>query len=384
MNIDLNPSKEVKVMDAISLHQALSGKYRIISPVEVTSDNLSLLYTPGVAKVAQACAETPNNTFLYTRRNSVIAVVSDGSAVLGLGNIGPYGALPVMEGKAMLFKEFGNLDAFPLCISTQDSDEIVRIVKALEPSFGGINLEDISAPRCFEILRKLDAEMSIPVFHDDQQGTAVVVLAGVINSLNLVGKKLDEVKIVVNGIGAAGYNIVKLLIEFGARHILACDIHGILNGETSLHDCHREIAKLTNPNDAKGTLSDALEDADLFIGVSKGNILNGDDVKRMNKKPIIFALANPLPEIDPNLAYENGAFIVATGRSDFPNQVNNLLVFPGIMKAAVEKQKKITKRMLVEAAITISKSIEPSRERIVPIVTDRRAHISVYERLAHM
>jgi len=196
---------------------------------------------------------------LYTRRNNVIAVISDGSAVLGLGNIGPYGALPVMEGKAMLFKEFGNLDAFPLCISTQDSDEIVKIVKALEPSFGGINLEDISAPRCFEILRKLDTEMTIPVFHDDQQGTAVVVLAGVINALSLVGKKLDEVKIVVNGIGAAGYNIVKLLIEFGAKHILACDIHGILNSETSLHDYHREIANLTNPNNVKGTLSDALK-----------------------------------------------------------------------------------------------------------------------------
>jgi len=376
--------EEVKPMDTFFLHRILSGKYRIISPIEVTDYNLGLLYTPEVAKVSQACAEVPSNTFLYTRRNNVIAVISDGSAVLGLGNIGPYGALPVMEGKAMLFKEFGDLDAFPLCISTQDSEEIVKIVKSLEPSFGGINLEDISAPRCFEILKRLDEEMAIPVFHDDQQGTAVVVLAGLINALKLAEKKIDEVKIVVNGIGAAGYNIVKLLIEFGAKHVLACDINGILNDKTSLHEYHHEIANSTNPDNIQGTLSDALKDADIFIGVSKGNILSGEDIKSMNRKPIIFALANPTPEIEPDSAYENGAFIVATGRSDLPNQINNLLAFPGIMKATVEKQKKITKQMLVESAITIAKTIEPSRERIVPKPTDKRVHLSVYETLIRL
>lgn len=365
-------------MDSVELHRILEGKYRILPALEITEENLKLLYTPGVADVSKLCAENSENTFIYTRRKKAIAVVSDGSAVLGLGNIGPYGALPVMEGKAILFKQFGDLEAFPICISTQDTKEIVKIVKALEPSFGGINLEDISAPRCFEILQRLDKEMSIPVFHDDQQGTAVVVIAGLMNALRLVGKKIDEIKIVVNGIGAAGYNIVKLLIEFGAKHIVPCDINGIINQNNALHEYHKEISTLTGNENINGSLKDALKDADVFIGVSKGNILSGEDIARMNKKSIIFALANPTPEIMPDEAYENGAFIVATGRSDFPNQVNNLLAFPGIMKAVVEEQRKITTSLLVKAAEIISQTIEPTRECILPKATDRRVHDELY------
>lgn len=365
-------------MDSIELHRILEGKYRILPALEITEENLKFIYTPGVAEVSKLCAENSGNTFIYTRRKKAIAVISDGSAVLGLGNIGPYGALPVMEGKAILFKQFGDLEAFPICISTQDTEEIVKIVKALEPSFGGINLEDISAPRCFEILQRLDKEMSIPVFHDDQQGTAVVVIAGLMNALKLVGKKIDEIKIVVNGIGAAGYNIVKLLIDFGAKHIVSCDINGIINQANALHEYHREISILVGSENTHGSLKDALKDADVFIGVSKGNLLSGEDIARMNKNPIIFALANPIPEIMPDEAYENGAFIVATGRSDFPNQVNNLLAFPGIMKAVVEEQRKITRPLLVKAAEIISQTIKPTRECILPKATDRRVHDELY------
>ncbi|WP_448375987.1 NAD(P)-dependent malic enzyme [Fervidobacterium sp.] len=368
-------------MDSIGIHKFLQGKYRITVPIEITEENLKYLYTPGVAEIANLCANDPGNAFIYTRRKHAIAVVSDGSAVLGLGNIGPYGALPVMEGKAMLFKEFGNLDAFPICLSTQDIEEIVKVVKSLEPSFGGINLEDISAPRCFEILKRLDEEMQIPVFHDDQQGTAVVVVAGLINALKLVGKKIEDVKIVVNGIGAAGYNIVKLLIEFGAENIFACDINGLLNEKTALHEYHLEIANLTNPGNFEGQLKDLFKDADVFIGVSKGNLISGADVKQMAKNPIIFALANPTPEIMPDVAYENGAFLVATGRSDFPNQINNLLAFPGIMRAAVEKQMKITLATLIKAAFVIAKSVEPERYMILPKATDKRLHENLYRSL---
>ncbi|MGC8820914.1 MAG: NAD(P)-dependent malic enzyme [Fervidobacterium sp.] len=365
-------------MDALQLHELLKGKYRMLPTIEVTDENLKLLYTPGVGDVARKCAENPENTFIYTRRKHAIAIVSDGSAVLGLGNIGAYGALPVMEGKAILFKQFGDLEAFPICINTQNIDEIVAFVKALEPSVGGINLEDISAPRCFEILERLNNQMKIPVFHDDQQGTAVVVIAGLLNALKLAGKKIEEVKIVVNGIGAAGYNIVKLLMKFGAKHVVPCDVNGIINEKTALHKYHVEISELTGNLNNTGSLRDAIVDADVFIGVSKGGILSGDDVKRMNKAPIIFALANPYPEIMPKDAYGNGAFIVATGRSDFINQVNNLLAFPGIMKAAVEKQVKINEQFLIKAAHILSSIIEPSKDRILPKATDRRVHDELY------
>ncbi|MGB9796493.1 NAD(P)-dependent malic enzyme [Fervidobacterium gondwanense] len=367
--------------DSVMLHEFLNGKYRITTAVEITEDNLKYLYTPGVAQVAQQCADDPKRTFLYTRRKHAVAVISDGSAVLGLGNIGPYGALPVMEGKAIFFKEFGDLDAFPICLKTQNVDEIVSIVKNLEPSFGGINLEDISAPRCFEILERLNEEMNIPVFHDDQQGTAVVVIAALLNALKLAGKNIEDVRIVVNGIGAAGYNIVKLLIEFGAKSVIACDINGILNEKTGLHKYHLEIAKLTNSGNISGSLRDALKGTDVFIGVSKGNILNGDDVKLMTRDPIVFALANPIPEVPPEVAYENGAFIVATGRSDYPNQVNNLLAFPGIMRAAVEKQRKIDKALLIKAIEALANFKAPERFSILPKPTDKRVHMEIYNSL---
>lgn len=368
-------------MDAIEIHKIIKGKYRIVIPLEADEENLKYLYTPGVGDVAKICAESPTNTFIYTRRKKAIAVVSDGSAVLGLGNIGPYGALPVMEGKALLFKQFGDLDAFPICISTQDTEEIIKLVKALEPSFGGINLEDISAPRCFEILHRLDNEMSIPVFHDDQQGTAVVVVAGLLNALKLVKKSIEEIKIIVNGIGAAGYNIVKLLMEFGAKHIVPCDVNGIINEKTALHKYHLEVAKLTGSDHLSGSLRDALENADVFIGVSKGNILLGQDIKRMNKLPIIFALANPVPEIFPQEAYENGAFVVATGRSDFPNQINNLIAFPAIMRVAVELQKKIDLDILKLASEIISGLVVPTKDCILPKATDKYAHETLYRLL---
>ncbi|HBF11717.1 NAD(P)-dependent malic enzyme [Thermotoga neapolitana] len=369
-------------MDPLKIHRFLKGKIRISLPVErVDKEILSLLYTPGVAEVARVCAENPENTYTYTSRWNTIAVVSDGSAVLGLGNIGPYGALPVMEGKAFLFKAFADLDAFPICLSEDDEEKIIEIVKSLEPSFGGINLEDIAAPKCFRILQRLSEEMNIPVFHDDQQGTAVVVSAAFLNALKLVGKKIEEVKVVVNGIGAAGYNIVKFLLDLGVKNVVAVDRNGILNEkhpETCLNEYHLEIARITNPEGLSGGLETALEGADFFIGVSKGNIVKPEWIGKMNRKPVIFALANPTPEIDPRLAKEAGAFIVATGRSDYPNQVNNLLAFPGIMKGAVEKRSKITKNMLFSAVDAIANSCKPHPDRIIPEAFDMRVHQSVY------
>ncbi|MDK2786243.1 MAG: hypothetical protein PWQ80_922 [Thermotoga sp.] len=369
-------------MDPLKIHRFLKGKIRISLPVErVDKEILSLLYTPGVAEVARVCAENPENTYTYTSRWNTIAVVSDGSAVLGLGNIGPYGALPVMEGKAFLFKAFADLDAFPICLSEDDEEKIIEIVKSLEPSFGGINLEDIAAPKCFRILQRLSEEMNIPVFHDDQQGTAVVVSAAFLNALKLVGKKIEEVKVVVNGIGAAGYNIVRFLLDLGVKNVVAVDKNGILNEkhpETCLNEYHLKIARITNPEGLSGGLETALEGADFFIGVSKGNIVKPEWIEKMNRKPVVFALANPVPEIDPRLAKEAGAFIVATGRSDYPNQVNNLLAFPGIMKGAVEKRSKITKNMLFSAVDAIANSCKPHPDRIIPEAFDMRVHQSVY------
>ncbi|HBU00276.1 MAG TPA: NAD-dependent malic enzyme [Thermotoga naphthophila] len=369
-------------MDALEIHRFLKGKIRTALPVEkVDRETLSLLYTPGVADVARACAEDPEKTYVYTSRWNTVAVVSDGSAVLGLGNIGPYGALPVMEGKAFLFKAFADIDAFPICLSESEEEKIISIVKSLEPSFGGINLEDIGAPKCFRILQRLSEEMNIPVFHDDQQGTAVVVSAAFLNALKLTEKKIEEVKVVVNGIGAAGYNIVKFLLDLGVKNVVAVDRKGILNEndpETCLNEYHLEIARITNPERLSGDLETALEGADFFIGVSKGNILKPEWIKKMSRKPVIFALANPVPEIDPELAREAGAFIVATGRSDHPNQVNNLLAFPGIMKGAVEKRSKITKNMLLSAVEAIARSCEPEPERIIPEAFDMKVHLNVY------
>lgn len=370
-------------MDSKELHELLKGKMRTISNVDnIDKRSLSLLYTPGVAEVAKLCSENTENTYLYTRRWNTIAIVSDGSAVLGLGNIGPYGALPVMEGKALLFNLFGGLDAFPICIDTQDEDEIISLVKNLEPTFGGINLEDISAPRCFRISQKLNEIMNIPVFHDDQQGTAVVVTAGFLNAIKITGKEAKEIKVVINGIGAAGYNIAKFLMDFGIKNLVLVDKNGVLNKnypESCLHEYHKELAEITNPENITGSLSDALIGADAFIGVSQGNILHEEMIKKMNKGPIIFALANPLPEVLPELAKSFGASIVATGRSDYPNQINNLIAFPGIMKGAVEKRTKITKNMLNSAILAISNSCVPTPERILPEAYDKRLHLNVYE-----
>lgn len=370
-------------MDSKELHELLKGKMRTISNVDnIDKRSLSLLYTPGVAEVAKLCSENTENTYLYTRRWNTIAIVSDGSAVLGLGNIGPYGALPVMEGKALLFNLFGGLDAFPICIDTQDEDEIISLVKNLEPTFGGINLEDISAPRCFRISQKLNEIMDIPVFHDDQQGTAVVVTAGFLNALKITGKEAKEIKVVINGIGAAGYNIAKFLMDFGIKNLVLVDKNGVLNKnypESCLHEYHKELAEITNPENITGSLSDVLIGADAFIGVSQGNILHEEMIKKMNKGPIIFALANPLPEVLPELAKSFGASIVATGRSDYPNQINNLIAFPGIMKGAVEKRTKITKNMLNSAILAISNSCVPTPERILPEAYDKRLHLNVYE-----
>ncbi|PLV59260.1 NADP-dependent malic enzyme [Thermotoga sp. KOL6] len=369
-------------MDALEIHRLLRGKVHVSIPFKKADrEILSLIYTPGVADVAKICAKEPEKTYQYTSRWNTIAVVSDGSAVLGLGNIGPYGALPVMEGKAFLFKAFANLDAFPICLSESDEEKIIEIVRSLEPSFGGINLEDIASPKCFKVLRELSQKMNIPVFHDDQQGTAVVVAAAFLNSLKLVGKRINEVKVVVNGIGAAGYNIVMFLLDLGVKNIVAVDKNGILNEKdsaTCLNEYHLEIARVTNPEKISGDLEKALEGADFFIGVSRGNILKPEWIKRMNKKPVIFALANPVPEIEPKLAREAGAFIVATGRSDYPNQVNNLLAFPGIMKGAVERRTRITKEMLFSAIEAIAKSCDPEPYRIIPEAFDERVHMNVY------
>ena len=323
---------------ALELHKEWKGKISTEAKCEVkTREDLALAYTPGVAEPCKVIHEDPKEAYTYTLKQNTIAVVSDGSAVLGLGNIGPEAAMPVMEGKAVLFKEFGGVNAFPICLKTQDVDEIVETVQRLEPTFGGINLEDISAPRCFEIERRLKETMNIPVFHDDQHGTAIIVLAGVINSLKLTGKKKEDCRIVVNGSGAAGIAISKLLLRYGFRHLVICDSKGIVSREReNLNWIKKEMLEVTNLDNQNGTLADALVGADIFIGVSAPNSVTEEMVRSMNKDAILFAMANPVPEIMPDLAKAAGARIVGTGRSDFPNQVNNVLVFPGIFKGALE------------------------------------------------
>jgi malate dehydrogenase (oxaloacetate-decarboxylating) len=375
---------------AIEVHKKLKGKIETKIKMELkTKEDLSVAYTPGVAGVCKEIHKDKNLAKEFTLKANTIAIVSDGSAVLGLGNIGPEAALPVMEGKAMLFKEFGGLNAVPLCINTQDKDEIINFIKNIAPTFGGINLEDISAPRCFEIEEALQ-DIGIPVFHDDQHGTAIVVLAALINSLNVAKKEMKNVKVVINGAGAAGVAIANILSCIGfegnkcesAKNIIVCDSKGIISKKREdIKDNPSKIklAEKTNKENISGKLSDAIKDADVFIGVSKGNVLNGDLIKSMNKKPIIFAMANPTPEISPDEALKNGAFIVGTGRSDYPNQINNLLAFPGIFKGALESNsKKITNSMKLSAAHAIAKSIEPDKENILPSPLNKE----VYENVA--
>ncbi len=347
---------------AIALHKEWKGKLSVEAKAAVkTREDLALAYTPGVAEPCKLIAENPREAYTYTIKQNTIAVVSDGSAVLGLGNIGPEAAMPVMEGKAVLFKEFGGVNAFPICLDTQDVDEIVKAVTQLAPTFGGINLEDISAPRCFEIERRLKETLSIPVFHDDQHGTAIVVLAGIINALKLTGKKKEDCRVVINGSGAAGIAIAKLLLRYGFAHILLCDSKGIISSKTQrLNWIKKEMLEVTNLEDKSGTLADALVGADIFIGVSAPGVVTQDMVRSMNKDAILFAMANPVPEIMPDLAKEAGARIVGTGRSDFPNQVNNVVVFPGIFKGALEGHaRQITEEMKLAAAQAIADLVTP-------------------------
>lgn len=343
--------------DALKLHEQWKGKIDTTAKCEVkTREDLATAYTPGVALPCEVIAKDPEAAYKYTIKSNTIAVVSDGSAVLGLGNIGPLAAMPVMEGKAVLFKEFGGVNAFPICLDTQDTEEIIETVCRIAPAFGGINLEDISAPRCFEIEEALKARLNIPVFHDDQHGTAIVVLSAIINALKIVGKKAEDCHIVVNGSGAAGIAISKLLLSYGFKHLMICDSKGIVSSSSErLNWIKKEMLKVTNLEDKSGTLADALVGADIFIGVSAPGVVTADMVKTMNKDAIILAMANPVPEIMPDIAKAAGARIVGTGRSDFPNQVNNVVAFPGIFKGALEgRAPQITEKMKLAAALAIA------------------------------
>ncbi len=342
---------------ALALHEKWRGKLETVSKTPVkTREALSLAYTPGVAEPCKVIAENKEAAYAYTWKSNTVAVVSDGSAVLGLGNIGPYAAMPVMEGKAVLFKEFGGVNAVPICLDTQDTEEIIKAVTYLAPGFGGINLEDISAPRCFEIEERLKEILDIPVFHDDQHGTAIVVLAGIINGLKVVGKKKEDCKVIVNGAGSAGVAITKLLLTYGFPNVIMCDKVGIIGKTTEgLNWMQQKMAEVTNPDNLSGTLADALKGADIFVGVSAPNIVTPDMVSSMNRDSILFAMANPVPEIMPDVAKAAGARVVGTGRSDFPNQVNNVVAFPGIFKGALEgRAAQITEEMKLAAAQAIA------------------------------
>ena len=364
---------------ALMLHEQWNGKLDTVAKSKVkTREDLALAYTPGVAEPCKVIAEDKEAAYKYTWKANTIAVVSDGSAVLGLGNIGPEAAMPVMEGKAVLFKEFGGVNAVPICLDTQDTEEIIKAVTYLAPTFGGINLEDISAPRCFEIEERLKATLDIPVFHDDQHGTAIVVLAGIINALKVIGyKKKEDCKIVVNGAGAAGVAITKLLLSYGFKTAILCDRKGAISSERDdLNSSKKEMLSITNPNDEKGKLADVIKNADIFIGVSGPGTLTPDMVRTMNKDSIIFAMANPVPEIMPDEAKAAGARVVGTGRSDFPNQVNNVVAFPGIFKGALEgRARQITEEMKLAAATAIAGLVlddELSDENILPAAFDPR------------
>lgn len=361
---------------SLKLHEQLNGKLEVISKKEVkTNEDLSLLYTPGVAQPCVKIHENEDDVYKYTVKKNLVGVVSDGTAVLGLGDIGAKAAIPVMEGKAILFKEFGGVDAFPICVDSKDVDEIVKTVKLISPVFGGINLEDISAPRCVEIENRLKEELDIPVFHDDQHGTAIVVGAGITNALKIVKKDIDKIKIVVNGDGSAGYAITKMLINLGAKNVVVCGINGALKEGRDDNYVQRELLKITNPNKEEGLLKDVIKNADVFIGVSKGNLVDEEMVRSMNEDAIIFAMANPVPEIMPDVAKKGGARVVGTGRSDFENQVNNVLAFPGIFKGALSAYAtKITEGMKVEATYAIANFIkedELNEHNILPSALDK-------------
>lgn len=357
---------------ALLMHEQWNGKLETVSKTPVKSrEDLAIAYTPGVAEPCKVIAKDKEAAYKYTMKANTVAVVSDGSAVLGLGNIGPHAAMPVMEGKAVLFKEFGGVNAVPICLDTQDTEEIIKAVTWLAPAFGGINLEDISAPRCFEIEERLKATLDIPVFHDDQHGTAIVVLAGIINGLKVVGKKKEDCKVVVNGAGSAGVAITKLLLTYGFPNIVMCDKVGIVSKDTEgLNWMQKKMTEVTNLQNETGTLADALKGADIFVGVSAPNIVTPEMVASMNKDSILFAMANPVPEIMPDVAKAAGARVVGTGRSDFPNQVNNVVAFPGIFKGALEgRATQITEEMKLAAAIAIAGLVpddELNEDNIMP------------------
>lgn len=370
---------------SLKMHKEKKGKLEIIGKIKVnTREDLSIAYTPGVAEPCIEIAKDKDKVYDYTIKGNTVAIVSNGTAVLGLGNIGAEAGIPVMEGKALLFKEFAGVDAFPICLDTEDPEEVIRTVKLISPVFGGINLEDIKAPECFYIEETLKKELDIPVFHDDQHGTAVVVLAGLYNALKLANKEIETVKIIINGAGSAGIAICKLLMKAGAKNIIMCDREGALvEGTIYINKSHEDIAKLTNRNKEVGTLKEILKGADVFIGVSAPNILTAEDIKTMNKDSVVFAMANPTPEIMPDEAKAGGARVIATGRSDFANQINNVLVFPGIFKGALAvRSKEINDDMKLAAARAIAELIpeeELNEENIIPNALDKRVADKVAE-----
>lgn len=371
--------------EALQYHAELKGKLEMKSRSTINNaKDLSLAYTPGVAEPCREIHKDASKSYLYTRKWNTVAVISDGTAVLGLGDIGPLAAMPVMEGKCVLFKEFANVDAIPIVLDTKDTDEIVNTIVAIAPSFGGINLEDIAAPRCFEIERRLKEKLDIPVFHDDQHGTAIVVLAGILNALKIVKKELKSLKVVINGAGSAGSAICKLLLSSGVSNIVMCDINGVIHKCAELaNDSLKELAQITNPNNETGTLKDAIRNADVFIGVSAPNLVTKEMVKTMNSDAIIFAMANPTPEIFPEDAKEAGARVVGSGRSDYPNQINNVLAFPGIFRGALDAHAtEINEKMKVAAAYAIANAIdeqELSEDNIIPKAFDSKVQKMVAE-----
>ncbi|MBX4270197.1 NAD(P)-dependent malic enzyme [Clostridium estertheticum] len=374
--------------ESLKMHEKYTGKLEIKSKVKIeTKEDLGLAYTPGVAEPCRRIHENEENVYKYTAKGNMVAVITDGTAILGLGDIGPKAGLPVMEGKAILFKEFANVDAFPICLDTKDVDEIVRTIQLISPGFGGINLEDISAPRCFEVEDKLKKILDIPVFHDDQHGTAIVVLAGLINATKVVGKKLCDLKVVVNGAGSAGTAISKLLLRSGVKNLIACDKVGILyRGMEKIDDAKTALTEITNPENIKGSLSDALIGADVFIGVSAPGIVTDDMVKSMNKDSIVFGMANPTPEIMPDEAKKAGAKVAGSGRSDYPNQVNNVLVFPGLFRGALDvRAKEINEEMKIAAAYAIANYIKDedlNENNVIPSALDKGVATKVAEAIA--
>lgn len=373
---------------ALEMHKEHHGKLEVTSKIALkTKDDLSTAYTPGVAAPCLEIKKEKSNAYTYTSKGNLVAVVTDGTAVLGLGDIGPEAAMPVMEGKAILFKEFGNVDAFPICLDTKDTEEIIETVKRIAPSFGGINLEDISAPRCFEIEQRLEEELDIPVFHDDQHGTAIVTTAALLNALKIVGKKIDEIKVVLNGPGSAGTAIAKMMLHAGVKHMLICDRTGILREDRERMTPHKmELARLTNPEKFSGGLKEAIVGADVFVGVSTAGALTPEMVKTMNKDAIVFAMANPTPEIMYEEAKAAGVRVMATGRSDYPNQINNVLVFPGLFRGALDcRARNITYKMKLAAAYAIAGLIsdeERNEEYVIPSAFDPRVARAVAKAVA--